>query len=131
MADAESGELLGIDMPVERDADRFANRLKGYVDRLGVEAVAKDDLSTYRPAVDKLGLDCQVCVVHARKNAARRLRMAKGWGERKSRLRMPFVEIRCKTLRGYKSVEGMMNGLWMARRVWGECGMDLGDLLAA
>lgn len=40
-------------------------------------------------------------------------------------------EIRYKTMRGYKSVAGMMNGLWLTRRVWGEAGMDKGDLLAA
>ena len=40
-------------------------------------------------------------------------------------------KIRYKTLRGYKSVEGMMNGLWLTQRAWGECGMDMGHLLAA
>ena len=35
VADAESGKLLGIDMLVERDSDRFADWLKGYVERLG------------------------------------------------------------------------------------------------
>ena len=52
VADAESGELLGIDMLVERDSDGFANRIKGYVDCLGVKAVVTDDLSTYKPVVD-------------------------------------------------------------------------------
>ena len=40
-------------------------------------------------------------------------------------------EIRRKTPRGYKSVEGMMNGLWLTRRVWGERGIDIGEALAA
>ena len=83
----------GIDMPAERDSDGFADWLKGYVERLGVEAVATDDLSTYKPVMDKLGLDHQVCVVPARKNAARRMRKVKGWGEWKSRLRMPPDEL--------------------------------------
>ena len=42
VAEAESGELLGIDMPVERDSDGFADWLKGYVERLGVNAVVTD-----------------------------------------------------------------------------------------
>ena len=33
--------------------------------------------------------------------------------------------IRYKTIRGYKSVERMMNGLWLAQRAWGESGMDI------
>ena len=40
-------------------------------------------------------------------------------------------KIRYKTIRGYESVEGTMNGLWLTQRVWGECGMDMGELLAA
>ena len=78
VADAESGELLGIDILVERDSDGFSEWLKGYVERLGVKDVVPDDLSTYKPVVDGLGLEYQVCVVHVRKNAARRLRKMKG-----------------------------------------------------
>ena len=40
-------------------------------------------------------------------------------------------KIRYKTLRGYKSMEGMMNGLWLTQRVWGEAGVDMDELLAA
>lgn len=29
-------------------------------------------------------------------------------------------KIRYKTIRGYKSVEGMINGLWLTQRIWGE-----------
>ena len=195
VADAESGELLGIDMLVERDSHGFANWLKGYVERLGVEAVVTDDLSTYKPVVDGLGLEHQICVTHVRKNVARRLRKVKGWREWKSRLRNLLDElpddggkrlmdmerevrdeptlrrlavdlcdkwrsllchkrmrgvcdtnnvtervigrskIRYKTIRGYKSIyksiEGMMNGLWLTQWIWGESGMDMGELLAA
>ena len=91
--DAKSGELLGIDMPVERDSDGFAEWLKGYVERLGVKAVATDDMSTYKPVVDELGLERQVCVTHARKNATRRLRKVKGWREWKSRMRNLLDEL--------------------------------------
>ena len=56
VADAKSGEPLGIDMPVERDGDGFADWLKGYVERLGAKAVATDDLSIYKPVVNRLGL---------------------------------------------------------------------------
>ena len=45
---------------------------------LGVKDVVPDDLSTYKPVVDGLGLEYQVYVVHVRKNATRRLRKMKG-----------------------------------------------------
>ena len=40
-------------------------------------------------------------------------------------------KIRYKTIRGYKSVEGMMNGLWLTQRVWGESSMDMRELPVA
>ena len=191
VADAESGELPGIDMLIERDSDGFTDWLKGYVERLGVEAVVTDDLSTYKPVVDRLGLEHQICVTHARKIATRRLRKMRGWQGWKSRLRILLDElpddegkqlmdmereareepalrrltvdlcgkwrgllchkrmrgvcdtnnvtervmgrskIRSKTTRGYKSIDGMMNGLWLTQWIWGEPGLDMGELLAA
>ena len=53
VAGVESGELLGIDMLIERDGDGFAAWLKGYGERLGVEAMVTNDLSTYKPVVDE------------------------------------------------------------------------------
>ena len=40
-------------------------------------------------------------------------------------------KVRYKAIRGYKSIEGMMNGLWLTQRVWGESGMDMNELLPA
>ena len=40
--------------------------------------------------------------------------------------------IRYRTVRGYRSEEGMMNGLGLTQWVWsGADGLDLGDLIAA
>ena len=48
-----------------------------------------DVLSTYKPVVDRLGLERQVCVMRYEdeKNVARRLRDMRGWREWKPRLR--------------------------------------------
>ena len=41
-------------------------------------------------------------------------------------------KIRYRTVRGYKSEEGMMNGLGLTQWVWsGRDGLDLGELIAA
>ena len=58
-----------------------------------MKAVVPDDLSTYKPVVDRLGLEHQVCVVHVRKNVAKLLRKAKVWQAWKSRLRSLLDEL--------------------------------------
>ena len=35
------------------------------------------------------------------------------------------------TLQSYKSIEGMMNGLWLTQQVWGKAGLGMGELLTA
>ena len=41
-------------------------------------------------------------------------------------------KIRYKTVRGYESEDGMMNGLGLTQWVWsGQEGLDLGELMAA
>ena len=81
-------------MLVERDSEGgFADWLKGYVERLGVEAVVTDDLSTSKIVVDGLGLEHQICVTHVRKNVVRRLREMRGWRAWKSRLRSLLDEL--------------------------------------
>ena len=160
--------------------------------RFGVEAVVTDDLNTYKPAVEHLGVDHQVCIAHVRKWVWNRLREIEGWDSCKARiwrllselgqdggmelvemerwvrgepkLRRLVVElsekwrsltchlrvrgmpqtnncteqtigrskIRYRTVRGYKSKEGMMNGLGLTQWAWsGRDGLDLGELIAA
>ena len=192
VTNAATGQLLGMDVLVERDSEGFIKWLEGYVSRFGVEAMVTDDLSTYKPVVEHLGVEHQVCIAHVRKNVRNRLDDIDGWdwykdriwhlmaelpqgggrelldmeprvrGERRLRrlvvdlcekwrsLRchqrfrgMPQTnnctertigrsKIRYKTLRGYKSTEGMLNGLGLTQWVWsGEEGLDLGELIAA
>ena len=62
VTDAESGKLLGMDVLADRDSEGFGNWLKGYVSQFGVEAMVTDDLSTYKPVVERLGVERQVCL---------------------------------------------------------------------
>lgn len=190
--DVASGRLVGIDLLSERDSEGFMDWLSGYVEELGVKAMVSDDLSTYKPAVEELGLEHQICLAHVRKNVSRRLREIEGWDWHKARIwlllnelpegggaellrmerkvrenvesRRLVVElsnkwrsltrhkrirglpetnnctervigrskIRYKTIRGYKSVDGMLNGLWLTQWVWsGDDGLSLSELVAA
>ena len=192
VTDAESGKLLGMDVLADRDSEGFGNWLEGYVSQFGVEAMVTDDLSTYKPVVERLGVEHQVCLAHVRKNVRKRLADIEGWEWRKAmiwrlvselpedggrtlldmewlvrsepslrRLVVDLCEkwhsllchqrvrgmpqtnncseraigrskIRYKTVRGYKSEEGMMNGMGLTQWVWsGEDGLRLGELLAA
>ena len=192
VADAKSGQIVGMDVLVNRDSERFTRWLQRYVSRFGVEAMVTDDLSTYKPVVERLGVEHQVCIAHVRKNVRRRVDEIDGWDWRRARIWRLLTElsegggrellrmeravraepklcrlvvelcgkwpsllcrqrvrgmpqtnnctertigrskIRYKTVRGYKSMEGMMNGLGLTQWVWsGREGLDLGELVAA
>ena len=71
VTDAETGQVLGVDVLVERDSEGFVRWLEKYVSRFGVEAIVTDDLSTYKPVVERLGVDHQVCMAHVRRRYLR------------------------------------------------------------
>ena len=86
VTDAATGQLLGMDVLVERDSEGFIKWLEGYVSRFGVEAMVTDDLSTYKPVVEHLGVEHQVCIAHVRKNVRNRLDDIDGWDWYKDRI---------------------------------------------
>ena len=192
VTDAQSGQIVGMDVLVEQDVEGFAEWLGGYVSELGVEGLVSDDLSTYKPVVERLGLEHQVCVAHVRKNVRRRLHEIEGWEWHKAqiwrllmelddaggrelllmertvseddKMRRLVVElcskwrslvchkrvsgmprtnnvtervigmskVRYRTVRGYKSIYGMLNGLGLTQWVWsGRDGLCMGELVAA
>ena len=101
VTDAESGRLVGMDVLVERDGEGFVRWLEGYVGKFGVEAMVTDDLSTYKPVVERLGVDHQslprarhgVCIAHVRENVHNRLERIKGWEWYKARIWMLLSEL--------------------------------------
>jgi transposase-like protein len=179
----DSGELLGIDLLMGQDQAEFFNWLKRYVESYGVKVIVSDDLATYKPVVEELGIEHQVSLAHVNKNVARRLAKIKEppdspLREEKEKLKKLLCElaedggkelldmelrvkaeakfkelvvdlnekwrslrcykriegvpstnnrteqmigrskIRYKTIRGYKSIDGMMNGLYLTQWVW-------------
>ena len=193
VADAASGQLLGMDVLAKQDSSAFLEWLEGYAREFGVDTLVTDDLATYKPVAEELGLGHQVCVGHVKKNVWNRLRcLDAGWerfGKRIWELLGEFPEpggsellgmeslarsnddlrrlvveltekwrslrhhklkrgvpatnncteraigrskIRYKTVRGYKSESGMMNGLGLTQWAWsGRYGLDAGELMAA
>ena len=79
VTDAETGQVIGMDVLVERDSDAFLAWLGEYVDEFGVEAMVTDDLNTYKPVAERLGLDHQICVAHVLRWAWNRLGKKEEW----------------------------------------------------
>ena len=73
VADALTGEVLGLDVLVERDSDGFMEWLGDFVSGCGVEAMVTDALNTYKPVVERLGVERQIRMVRVKKRAKKRL----------------------------------------------------------
>ena len=73
VADAETGEVLGQEALVERDADGFMEWLGDFARGYGVEAMVADDLSACKPAVERLEIDHQICIACVKKWTRNRL----------------------------------------------------------
>ena len=93
VADAETGQVLGLDELIERDADGFMEWLGDFASDYGVEAMVTDDLNTYKPAVRRLGIDHQICIAHVRKWAWNRLDGIDGWDWIKARIWRLLTEL--------------------------------------
>ena len=52
-----TGQVLGLEALVERDSDAFMDWLADCAGQFGVEAIAAYDLNTYKPAVERLGIN--------------------------------------------------------------------------
>ena len=193
VTDAATGEVLGMEALAERCSDGFMEWLGDFVSDYGVEAMVTDDLNTYKPVVERLGIDHQICIAHVRKWAWNRLDGIEGWDWIKARIwrlltELPFdgdlellrleravregdatlrrmrvdlsgkwrallcrrrrrdvpwtnnvteraiggSKIRYKTVMGYKSEDGMLNGFGMTQWAWsGRDGLDMSELVAA
>ena len=77
---------MGLEALVERDSDGFTEWLGDFARGYGVEAMVADDLSAYKPAVERLGLDRQIRIAHVKKRARKRLDKTEGWAWVKARI---------------------------------------------
>jgi len=93
VVDAETGTTVGVDILVERDSEAFVGWLRPYVERLGVEVLVTDDLNTYKPAVEEMGIGHQVCLAHVRKGVTNRLKKVEGWEEEKALIQQLVREL--------------------------------------
>ena len=59
----------------------------------GVEAIVTDDLSAYKPTVERLGIDHQICAAHMMKRVWNRLDRIDGWDWIKARIWRLLTEL--------------------------------------
>ena len=78
---------------VERDSDGFMEWLGDFARDFGVEAMVADDLSAYKPAVERLGVDHQIRIAHVKKRARKRLDKIEGWDCAKARIWRLLTEL--------------------------------------
>ena len=76
VADAATGQVLGLEVLVERDSDGFMEWLGDFARDYGVEA----------PVVERLVIERQICVARVRNRARSRLDNIKGWDWGKARI---------------------------------------------
>ena len=87
VVDGESGKTIGVDVLVQQDGPAFRQWLRRYTETLGVEVLVTDDLNTYKPVIQQLGLPQQVCLAHVRKWVANRLRSIQGHEDERALVR--------------------------------------------
>ena len=93
VADAATGEALGPGVLVERDSDGFMEWLGDFARDYGGEAMAADDLSAYKPVVERLGIEHQICIAYVKKWARNRLDRIDGWAWGKARIWRLLTEL--------------------------------------
>lgn len=93
VSDAQTGKTIGIDLLLAADSRAFLRWLQPYVERLGVEVLISDDLNTYKPVVETLGIEHQLCLAHVRKWVTLRLQKIAGWEEEKALIRQLMREL--------------------------------------
>jgi transposase-like protein len=65
--DLGNGQLISIAQIDEKDAPALREWLFELKQKHGITAIVTDDLSTYRPMTEDLGLDHQICQFHVRR----------------------------------------------------------------
>ena len=93
VVDAKTGTTVGVDILLERDSRAFLDWLRPYVERLGVQVLVTDDLNTYKPVTEELGIRHQICLAHVRKWVTNRLKKVEGWEEEKALIQRLIREL--------------------------------------
>lgn len=108
VVDGEHGKTVGVDVLTAQDSAAFLHWLRAYTEQLGVQVLVTDDLGSYKPVSEALGLPQQLCLAHVRKWVTNRLKGIEGWEGEKALIR---------EIVGSLPADGGQRLLWLERRV--------------
>ena len=93
VTDPESGQIVALEVLASREATEMERWLNDLLERFGCEVVVSDDLESYKPAVDAMGREHQLCLAHARKALRRRLKKIPGYEGEKQQIHHALQEL--------------------------------------
>lgn len=93
LTDPASGEIVGMEVLASREGEELARWIGKAARHFGAKVLVSDDLESYKPATEKLGLSHQVCLAHARKAVARRLKRIQGYEVEKAAIRQAIKDL--------------------------------------
>ena len=102
VTDPASGQVVALEVLASRQAAELERWLGGLLRRFGCEVVVSDELESYKPALDALGRDHQLCLAHWRKALARRLKKIPGYPKEKKLLRDALKQLDRPALRAVR-----------------------------
>jgi len=102
VTDPGSGELVGLEVLSSREASEMERWLAGLLEHFGCEVVVSDDLESYKSAVEALQREHQVCLAHARKALALRLKKIRGYELEKAVIRQALRDLTAQSKRDLK-----------------------------
>jgi len=102
VTDAASGQVVGLEVLASREARELERWLGGLLSRFGCEVVVSDELESYKPALEALGREHQLCLAHWRKALALRLKRIPGYSKEKQLLREALKQLDRPALRAVR-----------------------------
>jgi hypothetical protein len=83
LTDPKSGEIVGMEILANREGEELAKWISKAAQHFGAKVLVSDELESYKPAAELLGLEHQLCLAHWRKAVARRLNKIEGYTKEK------------------------------------------------
>jgi hypothetical protein len=93
LTDPASGQIVGMEVLASREGEELARWLGKAARHFGAKVLVSDDLESYKPAAEALGVSHQLCLAHVRKAVARRFKKIEGYAVEKAAIRQALQEL--------------------------------------
>jgi hypothetical protein len=93
VTDPSTREIVGLEILASREGEELAKWLGEAARHFGAKALVADELESYKPAAEKLGVQDQLCLAHWRKAVSRRLKQIEGYRKEKDLIREALKQL--------------------------------------